>query len=367
MRVWPPATIVLSLVLSVTYAGYANAQRGKLLGILLAVGDIAYCGDETNDRKTSAIVKTQLEDAAGTPTKILVLGDLAYPRGTTEQFACFHESWGKHKEHMLPVPGNHEYNAPFAAPYFSYFSDDPAVPIVNQRGSNKGYYAVNFPYAERGPWRLYGLNAYVKGEKVPETGNKKTSEANQKKADAAAFNAQIAWLREDLKTNPHRCILAFWHPFMSSSGYHGHGDSHHKAAGLKDGTLMARAFEALYAQRASLLLTAHDHHFEQFKKQDANRRARPNEGIRSFIVGTGGGKLYNRSDKGEQLGAGQKRAANSEAYDPLWFGVLKLKLYDAGYEWEFMRAPEDPKLKLAVVTLPVTSEDCNMRPVPGKK
>ena len=49
------------------------------------------------------------------------------------------------------------------------------------------------------------------------------------------------------------------------------------------------------------------------------------KGIRQFTVGTGGAPLYNRV----------RNAANSEYFNAT-YGMLRLKLEPALYEWEFM-------------------------------
>src|SRR5215475_13199574 len=104
---------------------------------------------------------------------------------------------------MLPVPGNHDYenkSGNDAGPYFRYFADNI---LVSTNGAKTGYYAVNFPDPRNGPWRLIGLNAYVGRA-------------------GGGIARQLQWLKEDLRANREPCILAFWHPFLLSSGYHGH-------------------------------------------------------------------------------------------------------------------------------------------------
>ncbi len=44
------------------------------------------------------------------PGKVLALGDLVYPTGSTQQFQkCYESTWGQFKGRTYPVPENHEY------------------------------------------------------------------------------------------------------------------------------------------------------------------------------------------------------------------------------------------------------------------
>jgi len=88
---------------------------------------------------------------------------------------------------------------------------------------------------------------------------------------------------------------------------------------------MRRLFKILHAHGAGIVIAAHDHVYERFAPQDAEGRADP-RGIRQFIVGTGGEKLYD---------FGPARP-NSEARNATDHGVLKLTLHPQGYDWEFV-------------------------------
>jgi hypothetical protein len=76
-----------------------------------------------------------------------------------------------------------------------------------------------------------------------------------------------------------------------------------------------------------VVLTGHDHIYERFAPQASDGTPDP-RGMRQFVVGTGGASLY---------GIGQVQP-NSEAIGRGAFGVLKLKLHAASYDWEFVPA-----------------------------
>ena len=156
-----------------------------------AAGDIAHCAHPdaawSGAAATAALVAAGL--AAEPQAAVLVLGDLAYPRGTAAEFAnCYGPTWGKFKHRTWPAPGNHEYGTAGAAPYFAYFGAN----------AGRGYYSFQL-----GSWRLFSLNS------------------NLKPADHAV---QLAWLRDELARHPARCTLAYWHHPLYSSGMKGNDE-----------------------------------------------------------------------------------------------------------------------------------------------
>ena len=247
---------------------------------LLAAGDIA-------DGSFGAEATARLLDRlAGT---IVTLGDNAYERGTATEFArYYHPTWGRHKDRTRPSPGGHEYLTPGASGYYGYFgaaAGDPA----------KGYYSYDV-----GSWHVVALNAVCEERAVC----------------AGGALAQRQWLRDDLAASRARCTLAYWHNSRFSSGsVHGSDPA------------FQPLWDVLYEAGADVVLSAHDHLYERFAPQTPAGAADPARGIRQFVVGTGGRSLY---------GFRTVPAPNSEARDNTSFGVLKLTLRPAGYEWEFV-------------------------------
>jgi hypothetical protein len=213
-----------------------------------------------------------------------MLGDATYPRGAPAEFAnCYAPTWGKFRERTLPTPGNHEYATAGAKGYFDYFG----------AAAGRGYYSVQL-----GSWRLFSLDSNLQ---------------------PAAHAAQLAWLREELIHHRTRCMLAYWHHPLYSSGMHGN------IAQMKD------AWQLLYHAGAALVLSGHDHTYERFAPQDADGRRDDAGGIRQFVVGTGGAFPTPLSWP----------RPHSEASDANHIGVLKLVLGEGSYTWEFQGASED--------------------------
>jgi hypothetical protein len=94
----------------------AQGQTGDPIGLLLAVGDIATCSEDPNrsGKSTADLVAAEISKADAKnpkiPVRVLALGDLAYAHGTPKSFECFDLQWGRFKDRILPVPGNHEYD-----------------------------------------------------------------------------------------------------------------------------------------------------------------------------------------------------------------------------------------------------------------
>lgn len=282
-RVYP-----LTLVL---VAAFACADSGSKMAptaasseanpppIILATGDIAGCPEWYQDEATANL----LANRAGT---ILALGDVVYQDGTRWQFRnCYHPSWGALLSRTRPAPGNHEYRTDEAGPYYEYFGER-AGPAGN------GYYTFTL-----GTWQIYSLN----------------SERN--------IQAQTKWLRNHLSANPSKCVLAYWHKPLYTSGP------------VPPTPAVRPLFDELWKARAEVVLNGHQHSYERFDPQDAdsNYRAR---GVRQFVIGTGGAQLEPPTGP---------RAKNSELLYVEGWGVLKMTLKTDSYSWKFVPVPGSPK------------------------
>ena len=118
----------------------------------------------------------------------------------------------------------------------------------------------------------------------------------------------------DLRANPSRCSLAYWHHPLFSSGFHGSTPE------------VRRLWRPLYRAGVEMIVNGHDHDYERFAPQRADGRRDDAGGIREFEVGTGGGGL--RSFRATE--------ANSEVRNANTHGVLRLALTDGAYRWDFV-------------------------------
>jgi calcineurin-like phosphoesterase family protein len=269
-RGWARAVICC---LALALASSTAAQPPAL--VLMGAGDIADCRSD----RAEATARL-LDKIAGT---VFTAGDNAYGSGSAKEFAeCYHPTWGRHRDRTRPSVGNHDYETDHAAPYFKYFG-------ANAGPANRGYYSYKL-----GAWHILSLNSNTNGR--------------------FWGAAQEQWLIQELAATKSDCRLAYWHhPLFSSSTTH--GNQLH----------VRRLFKILQTHGTDIVIAGHDHVYERFALQDAEGRADPH-GIRQFIVGTGGEKLY-------QFGPARP---NSEVRNGTDHGVLKLTLHSQGYDWEFV-------------------------------
>ncbi len=213
---------------------------------------------------------------------ILLAGDLAYPSGTMEEFRnCFEPSFGKFKSRMRAAPGNHDYVASVSADsYFNYFGE--------RSGPNRlGYYSFR-----AGEWTVFMLNS-----NVPITKN----------------SAQFAFVQRTMQQAPTLCTMAVLHHPFDSSGING------------PTPILRDMWELMYNLGGDVVIAGHDHVYERHAPVDPSQRRDDAKGIRQFTVGTGGAPLYNKVLAG----------LNSEFFVAT-FGMLRIKLDPALYEWQFM-------------------------------
>jgi hypothetical protein len=179
------------------------------------------------------------------------------------------------------VPGNHDYETRGAAPYFRYFG-------AKAGPAGRGYYSYDL-----GAWHVVTLNS---------------------ERGFGPGSAQQEWLRADLAANGGgACALAYWHHPVFSSGEHGSDPR------------MAATWKKLDEAGVDVVLTGHEHSYERFAPQTHEGVADPN-GIRQFVVGTGG----------RELRPFRATVANSVVRNSRSHGVLKLTLHAVSYDWEFV-------------------------------
>lgn len=276
---------------SATVAGVAVTQTATVSVLsqgstvtFVGAGDIADCGS-SDDEATAALIA-----AMPSTTPVFVLGDNAYPNGSTKDYAnCYDPSWGAFKSRTHPSAGNHEYNTSGAAPYFAYFGA-AAGP------SGLGYYSFDL-----GAWHVVVLNSNIA---------------------SGAGSAQDVWLRDDLATHSNKCTLAYFHhPLYSSLGGTGSGGATISS--------VRRFWDDLYAAGVDLVLNGHRHVYERIAPMKPDGTADPVNGIRTIIAGMGG----------ESGGDLTNIFPLSEVREGRTFGVLKLTLRSTSYDWQFIGVP----------------------------
>ena len=270
--------------------------------VVAAAGDIACdpADPSFNGGQGTATACRQMATSdlltGGDLTAVLTLGDTQYGCGGRTAFAqSYDPSWGRVRSITHPTVGNHEYaktggsdcdTTGKAAGYFGYFGAAAGDPT-------KGYYSYDI-----GAWHVVALNSNC-----------------TQAGGCGAGSPQETWLRADLAANPTTCTLAYWHHPMATSGEYA------------PGVAAARPlYQALYDNRADVVLAGHDHLYERFAPQDPSGRLDLARGLRQFVVGTGGKKRY----------ALTTTTPNSEYRSADADGVLLLTLHPTSAQWRFV-------------------------------
>ena len=267
-----PLTPLVPLIALVLACASVNATPVEAY----AAGDIADC--RRVPANESAAYRTARLIPPGSP--VLMLGDALYKYATAENFTtCYERTWGVHRATTLAVPGNHDYLAGRADDFQSYFGDGAAV---------QGHFARRL-----GAWLVIGLDS----RPIPDD-----------------LDRQYAWLEATLEQNRDvRCTLAMWHEPLFSSGLHRGSGAH-----------MQRFWALLERNGAEVVLNGHEHFYEAFDPLDADGRPVA-DGVREFVVGTGGAPLH-----------WFWRPPYASRARILRHGVLHLTLREDDYSWEFI-------------------------------
>ncbi|MEA2198489.1 MAG: acid phosphatase type 7 [Solirubrobacteraceae bacterium] len=322
--------------------------------ILAAVGDIScqagapqgtekatdVCtGGSTPTTRNAAQNATAQQIEAMSPALVAILGDEQYQNGYYQDFeSSFDKYWGAFKFLQRPAPGNHEFYDNHGQPgvrgygYFDYYNGiqhsadgselDTAVsstvtqPTPQQYGqagpfgtTGNGWYSYNL-----GDWHLISLNAEC---------NKEPGGCSP---TGSWFASETAWLAQDLNQNHSRCTVAYWHqPTFSSTASPSTSDS-------AEGQAADTWWQLLYRHHATLVLNGHDHVYSRFAPMDPAGNYDPKNGIREFIVGTGG----------ESLDTVTPSTPNLQAWSDQYYGDIKLTLKPDGYNWDFESALLNP-------------------------
>jgi hypothetical protein len=304
--------LILSLLALAPQLSSLGVTQGASV-LLLAVGDVALCDGKASEDGLRATSQLILQ----TPGRVAVVGDLAYPFGTLNQFDCYGKYYGFFAGRTYPTPGDHEYyndcanrkdptskdgpDCGKAKPYFQWVKSH-AFPSVVNTTIGQGWYTYAY-----GDWQIYVLNT---------NGTNPTGNACGW-ISCDPNSAQYLWLKTELEKHRGKCSLAYWHHALFNSGHHGNA------------TQVQPFWELLDQAHTDIIVNGHEHDYERFAPQTPDGTAQP-DGIREFIVGTGGAKINKTTDPPAH--------PNSEQWIAGRYGVLELTLKSDRYRWEFVDA-----------------------------
>ena len=265
--------------------------------VIAAAGDIAAAVD--GDERTTATLlhKVNAETPLGA---ILMLGDGAYRFARLAEYRRLYEpTWGipAFKAITHPIPGNHEYlENPSGGGYYDYWNGEGKMNgPAGERG--KGWYS-----RQLGDWHLVALNSNEDCRHVP----------------CGEGSPQLAWLEADLAANRSLCTIGIVHHPRFQNGTH-RGDT----------PALQAAWAAMYRAGVDVVLAAHEHNYQQFGPMDATGKLDVARGIRSFVIGTGGGRDFRAVFGTAHMATEEKRIVNQS-------GVMFMTLESTGYSWRWL-------------------------------
>lgn len=255
--------------------------------VIYAAGDIAECRGAPQGQSTGAMITSNMLLQTSGP--IFTLGDNSNDGGSKGNYKnCYNPTWGRLLERTYPVMGNHDRGADMqGTAYFAYFAG---------KTGDWGHYSLDL-----GAWHIVVLNAECGiGGQGCHTGS-----------------PEEMWLKADLAATRQKCIMALWHEPLFTSG-------------REPEFAPAKSFwEDLYEAKADVILNGHNHLFERFFPLNPDGEAAV-DGIREFVVGTGGAFLE-PSSKAPVFGEMVRNATT--------YGYLKLTLFADSYQWQFVAQP----------------------------
>lgn len=270
-------------------AGFASVPPAPVLPVsVVAAGDIACRAGAPVTATTCRHPDTAQAVHRVDPHAVLLLGDIQYEDASVEELRApggWTGSWSAFLDRTWPAPGNHEWRTPGAAGYRDVFDG---------RTGGRFWYSRDL-----GGWHVVSLS----------------SDCGQV-GGCATGSAQHDWLVEDLRAADGRPTLVFWHAPRWSTG------------GTRDNEAVADLWSTVAADvDVQLVLGGHDHSYQRLAPLNAAGDADP-DGVRSFVVGTGG----------RSLSCARSDGVVAEAFGCASSGVLSLVLEVDGYAWEFVAA-----------------------------
>ncbi|MGQ9587253.1 MAG: metallophosphoesterase family protein [Thermoplasmata archaeon] len=300
--------IILCTALLPTVSSVSANKQDRWSFVIGAVGDV--CGTHLAWNNPQ---RHQYDDVANLLyswdlDKFLMLGDAQHEDGLLEDYYKYYDvEFGKLLPITCPVPGNHDYywdgwpaNNPHSASngsgYFGYFGDIACPPL--------GFYSFDL-----GNWHLIALNSPL------------MFDYDYSEVGTPTY-VQYEWLRQDLAAHPEDkypgTIVYFHHPLY---------DWETPGSPQWASPELIPYWDLLYSSGVDIILNGHAHNYQRWGPQDAYGNY-ATDGIREFVVGTGGYYLNN-------LGHPPK-PANFEWGQDWAFGALRLTLHDGYFDFEYI-------------------------------
>lgn len=299
---------------STTATATTGTSGGSGSFTLVGAGEISTGLSSAGPTATAALVDNILK--ADPQATAFTIGNNYVDSSSGAAFANspFDKTWGAFKSNAYFALGNGDFEAGGPSAVYGYFG--------NRTGpADSGWFSFN-----KGSWHIVVLNTsdweHGKGWTF---GTQFDAATNSM---ILVPSKQLDWLTSDLaaaRTAGAKCIAVIsWERRFYTTGS--------SPAALGRQANMLPMGNVMYQNHVDLLISAKDKVYERFAPMNPTDGSADPNGIRQFIVGTGGRSA-------DQLPAGT--VTNREAafsLPPTEWGVLKLTLGDGNYGWEFVNS-----------------------------
>jgi hypothetical protein len=270
------------------------------------------------------------------PDAFLMLGDGQHNDGELEDYLAYYDTYfRKLKDITYPVTGNHDYYvSDYAEGYFDYFGNpeycsnyDLVLQHEDSEGNPLGYYSFDI-----GTWHIVALNSQLARlcnlteDLLPPEGT-------------PAWQ-QYEWLRADLESHKDGysgTIAILHHPLYDWELYY-----KNEWITWFDLYTQVHMWELFCEYDIDLVLCGHNHNYQRWAPQTPYGIFDP-EGVRQFVVGTGGAYLsrfppeYPLDQVADYPhGIPLETLQNLEYYNDEYFGAMKLVLSESSCEFTFI-------------------------------
>jgi hypothetical protein len=282
------------------------AAGGSAAFTMIGAGEITTCASSAGPVGTAHIVDSVL-NADPNAFAFTVGNNLAdMTAGTTFQ-TCFDPKWGAFKAKTYFSIGNADFGtdrgADGANGVYTYLGSATAAGAAEV--AHKGWFSF-----DKGSWHIVVLNTSDWEHGGPATYGI-DAQLNPQPSE------QVDWLANDLQTNTKPCVaVVSWERRFYTTG----------TGTLGRNSNMRPMSQIMFQNGVDLLISAKDKLYARFAPMNPTDGTADPNGIRQFIVGTGG-----RTLDSPVTGTPENREADLRNW-----GVLKLTLGDGDYSWEFI-------------------------------